>query len=398
MTGGVIANHSPLRRTSQTPFLHREDRIPVYENLCFALSLFRCHKIAQVEEGMKLLSRLFGFFAKGFPSYLHDYPNLGSPSYQVRCALPLHWILRLYARLFNPKLKEDLKEVYQTVVDREEEGLFPVSRCLLSALRKQEIPIYTPRSSQEWGLLLAAYQIADEKPAWILEGALANWDSKLMTYSGPATEEYQHKKEPQVTLYDFFMAEYQKKRARVCCSIQSACVFPYKIERAYDPPSPFQVMSYNEKWDPRGFHLIRFLWGSCHTIRSLVCQSLLSLLRREDGLLLFSYPKEIPPEKERLELALFTEYDEAVEILVEGKKQNLFYLGERLQICTPEKTINLRFTLEKGEGEFTGHISRGNRPSQIGLDGKKDFSSYDWKIGLRSIDRTQKLTIGLDVF
>lgn len=391
---------SSLRRTSQTPFLHREDRIPVYENLCFSLSLFRCHKIAQVEEGMEVLSRLLGFFAKGFPSHLHDYPNLGSSTYQVRCTLPLHWILILYARLFNPKLREDLRKVYQTLVEREKEELPPLYRCLLSALRKQEIPVYTPRSSYEWGLLLAAYQIADEKPAWILEGALANWDPKLMTYSGSPTEEYQNKKEPRVTLYDFFMAEYQKKSPRVCCSIQSAYVFPYKTERAYQPPSPspLQVMSYDEKWSSKGFHSVRFLWGSCENIRSLVCQDQHSLSRKKEGRLLFSYPKEIPHEKERLELALFTEYDEEVEILVEGKKQTLFYLGERLEVRTPEKRVNLRFVLEKGRGEFTGHILRGNRPSQIGLDGKKDFSSYDWKIGLRSIDRTQELTIGLDLF
>ena len=50
------------RQSSQTGFVHREDVIPTYENLCFALSLFRTHIGEQVEEGKDILKRLFGFF------------------------------------------------------------------------------------------------------------------------------------------------------------------------------------------------------------------------------------------------------------------------------------------------------------------------------------------------
>lgn len=387
------------RQSSQTGLLHREDLIPLYENLCFALALFRTHIGEQVEEGKELLKHLFGFFSEGFPLYLHEYPQRGTPGHQIRCALPLHYLLKRYQHVIEPPLKNDMRQIYETLLSQEVTS--PLYEILQKAMRGEEIPTYTPQFSHEWGLLLLAYQILEEKPSWILEKALSQWHPELMVYAGEPVQEYQHGKEPDLTLYDLFMAEHGQTSSKRMeqlhpIHIQGALVFPFREQKGVTPPNPFQIQAQNSTWHAKGFHLMRYLWGNQNQIRSFVCQAGMQLQKNED-LLFFTYPEEIPDEKERMELSFFTEYDEDVELFVEGKKQTVFCFGETVEIRTPEKTVKLIFTLEKGEGKFMGHLSRGNRPAQLSTNGPKDFTSYDWKIGLRSLERTSETVIGLRV-
>lgn len=389
-----------LNQSSQTGFMHRGDLIPIYENLCFALSLFRAHTVEQMAEGKDLLRQLFGFFSNGFPMYLHDYPNIALPTHQLRCALPLHWIFKCYSHVIEEPLKSLLKKNYQILIDQKESSLSPLYQCLFQAFHGKKLMRYKPQFSYELGFFLLIYQILDETPAWILDEALGHWHPELMTYSGLPIQEYQNKNQPEVTLYDLFMAEYQEKfsdRILKCYSLQGALVFPFKTKRELiSSPSSFQMNNENTAWNPKGFHLIRFLWGSGKKVRSFVCQENMRLKKKGDRLE-FLYPEEIPLEKRQIELCFFTEYGEDVQLFVEGKKQTVFYLGETIEIRTIEKRVKLRFSLEEGDGLFMGHISRGNRPAQIGFEGPKDFSSYDWKIGLRSLHRSSHLVIGLSI-
>ncbi|WP_420420507.1 hypothetical protein [Simkania sp.] len=387
------------KQSSQTGFLHREDFIPLYENLCFALALFRTHVGQQVEEGKVLLKRLFGFFSDGFSLYFHEYPEKGTPSHQIRCALPLHYLLQKYHHVIEPPLKQELSQIYKTLLAQEVTS--PLYQILQKAMQGEEIPTYVPQFSHEWGLLLLAYQILEEKPNWILEEALARWHPQLMVYSGEPIQEYQRAGRPELTLYDLFMAEHgqvMSKRIAQAHSIhiQGALVFPFEEKKTVTPPSSFQVLTQNSEWHAKGFHLMRYLWGNEEQLHSLVCQSHMQLQKNGDRLD-FTYPVEVPNEKERMELTLFTEYDTDVEIFVDGKKQTVFYFGETIEIKTNKKTMKLIFSLEKGEGNFMGHINRGNRPAQMATNGPKDFTSYDWKIGLRSLDRTPETVIGLRV-
>lgn len=387
------------KRSSQTGFLHREDCIPLYENLCFALALFRTHVGEQVEEGKILLRRLFGFFSNGFPIYLHEYPQKGSSSHQIRCALPLYYLLKKYQHVIEPPLKQQLCQIYESLVT--EEVSSPLYQILQKAMRGEKIPTYIPQFSHEWGLLLLAYQILEEKPSWVLEEALARWHPELMVYSGEPVQEYQRGKEPELTLYDLFMAEYSQATSKRISQvhsihIQGALVFPFREKKTAASPSPFQVLTRKGDWNAQGFHLMRFLWGDEGRIRSLVCQSDMELQKNRDRLD-FIYSREVPNEKEQMELTFFTEYDSEAQLFVEGKKQTVFHLGEIVEIRTKEKRVKLLFSLEKGEGIFMGHICRGNRLAQLATNGPKDFTSYDWKIGLRSIDRTPETVIGLRI-
>lgn len=391
-------------QSRQTGFIHWGDCIPLYENLCFSLALFRSHVGERVEEGKEMLRRLLPFYSEGFPLYLHEYPKPSTLSYQLRCALPLYWIDKRYHHVIEPPLKQQIRDMFFHLIDLDETALSPIYQILRGALLGKDQFTYCPNFSHEWGILLLVYQILDEKVDWILEEALKNWHPELMTYCGAPLQEYQRKAEPEVTLYELFMAKHQQAMSKRLLKfsrvhLQAALIFPFKQKK---PLSKGRSLTFvrkadqKEVWSPKGFHLIRFLWGGIDQIYSLVCQENLCL-ERIDGDFLLTYPKNLPEEKRNMELSLYCSYHPDVVIKIGGKRQTVFYLGETIEIHTKGARLELTFSLEKGEGVFMGHISRGNRLSQVALTDSKDFSSYDWKIGLRTINRGEECTIRLKI-
>lgn len=392
-----------IRQSHQTGFIHRKDVIPTFENFCFALTLFRTHIGEQIEEGKGLLKRLFAFYSKGFPLYIHEYGVPSTKSHGLRCAVPLFWISKLYEHVISPPLRKEIRSIFDKLTDLEKDSLSPLYQVLFCALRGEEIPYYEAQFSHEWGILLLAYQISGEKASWILEDALKLWNPDLMTYVGPSFQEYQREREPDVTLYDLFMAEHQGETSErlerphlihLCKSL----IFPFKEKKALSKTNTFSSLTGTKRreWQAKGFHSIRFLFGHKDHLHSFVCQEDLPCVKEEESFL-FSYRQEIPDEKKRTELSFYVAHHPDVSLRINGKKETVFHLDEPLEIETPEKKLTLIFSLDKGEGHFMGHISRGNRPSQVALEGSQDFSSYDWKISLRTIHRSEDTVIRLRV-
>src|SRR3569832_1741282 len=80
------------RQSPQTGFVHHSyenlersaETIPVYENFCFALALFRTKTVENVLEAKNLLERLLAFqTAEWFPLFLHDYPLVKSRKLEI---------------------------------------------------------------------------------------------------------------------------------------------------------------------------------------------------------------------------------------------------------------------------------------------------------------------------
>src|SRR3990167_7288503 len=71
------------RQSPRTGFVHMHpdeaasDTIPIYENFCFVLALFRQKTAESVSEAKQLLERLLCFQTSNgnFPLYIHDYPR-----------------------------------------------------------------------------------------------------------------------------------------------------------------------------------------------------------------------------------------------------------------------------------------------------------------------------------
>ena len=62
-------------------------------------------------------------------------------------------------------------------------------------------------------------------------------------------------------------------------------------------------------------------------------------------------------------------------------------MSDEITLATPQIKASLQFFLEKGNGDFVGHLMRGNRPSQLKLKGADRFNAYDWQVFLRTLRR-----------
>ncbi|MCB1112613.1 MAG: hypothetical protein H7A37_07900 [Chlamydiales bacterium] len=96
-------------QSQQTGFIHfnygaqpgePHDTIPFYENLLFALALFKSRTLEQGTEAALLLDRLVSFqSASGnFPLYLHDFPNCQDRFLAARSLLPLAILIKEYSK------------------------------------------------------------------------------------------------------------------------------------------------------------------------------------------------------------------------------------------------------------------------------------------------------------
>lgn len=338
------------------------DTIPLYENLCFCLALFRSCIGDHVQEGKERLSRLLAY--KTFPTYLHEYPAVGNTK---RLYFPLYWILKLFSGVIENPLRTRIKEALASLTP------FP---------KPQEV-----RSSKDAASLCLHLQLEEKA----LHPLAPYWDPDLGLYTGPLIAERQRGHIPEITLFDLFMAAATDTFSPRILNphpvhMHAALVFP----TAKIVPQPqFNIPSYVSNEQHQGFHLFRLVWkGKEDHLHSFVCQE----KRHHFTPFTFTYPEEIPDERNRMELAFYCDYHSDIQLRINGEQSNTFRMGDRVTIETPSKTLALTFRVIEGEGTFMGHLSRGNRPAQV-LN--KAFEAYDWKIGIRSIERTSKLKLSL---
>ena len=84
----------------------------------------------------------------------------------------------------------------------------------------------------------------------------------------------------------------------------------------------------------------------------------------------------------------FCDIAESTKISVNDKSATTFQLNDDIKIVGDGVNITLKIGFESGDGKFFGHISPGNRLSQLALKGKNRFSAFDWQIFLRTVRRT----------
>lgn len=348
------------RRSPRTGFVHLfpheevSDTIPLYENFCFALALFRQKTAESVTVGKELLSRLLAFQTPdgNFPIYLHDYPRCFDLQMPLKVAPLLIYWLRLFAPLLG-----DLR--------------LRIEESLKKALSK-------PPEKSSWenryracvGLPLLPVDPSDFSPAdwldWIITAQLAGqnhfaipYDPALQLFKGPSRFDVQERGEPRPNGVEWLLADGQfSKRLLRDHPDQIGCAPLFPI--SYTPV---------EVPDPS----FRHFWQGT-TLHSLVGKGLV-----------FDLPEGLEMGRNDLfEAALYCDVSPETELLVEGKRGTVFRLGDCIAIRTPQRTLNVKFTLTHGSGDFCGHIFRSNRPSQI----CKGHEAYDWQIGLRTLRRS----------
>lgn len=367
------------------------DTIPLFENLCYALTLFRTLVGSLVQEGKERLKHLLAFRTKKgcFPVYLHEYPS-GVGSY--RTMYPLFLIEKHFHKV--------------------------IEKPLLSKIRKNLILPLPPEmitSSREAGLMALDLTCRGAPLAPLFHC----WDFERDLYIGPLGDERQRKGEMETTLFDLFMGHSFRILKPHPVHLHASLVFPSengpfaheKLECIYNQRSNFNlpeaipiprdrigaqgvkdrappVVLGSPKVVGKGYHLYRNVWQEGDHLHTLVCQD--KALGSMGNV--FVYPEIISDEKNRMELTLYTDRAKDKVILINGEKGTVFKLGDLISIKTPENTFTFTFKLLEGKGDFLGHLSFGNRPAQIEND---PFIAYDWKIGIRSLRRTSKLHLEL---
>lgn len=293
------------------------------------LALLRSRTAENVLEAKALLEKLFNFQVGGrFPYYLHEYPEC---HVQPKLSSVVFFILK----------------EYQPILGKKNE----LEKLLIAPVMPKNLHL-----PEEWAEFLIYCQITGESP----QAAFQQWDPKLLSFVGQQRYE---KGEPAVTLYDLFLGEWGGRYSTRAlqdhpAQLRGGLVYPGAME-IYQPESSFRYA----------------FWGDGYSTHSLVLET-----KGEIGnQTVFLSENEVHDE---VEVAYFCSLPN--EILVDGKKATSFQLGQTIQIG---KQIELEFTAD-GDGQYWGHLYRGNRSGQLIKD-----DAYDSVIALRTVKRSLSSTI-----
>ena len=388
-------NAARKRQSPRTGFVHffptddsASDTIPVFENFCFVLALFRQKTAEAVLEGKELIDRLLAFQAPGgnFPVFLHDYPRCWDKLMPLKIAPILRQILRQFSSVLNVEIKVKIDSaIAKGLKFIDEPSLSPLWSHRYFCLLNQSSS-FIPVSAEEWFETLISDQLVSSVP---LHVGLP-YHKKLQSFIGNSVA--QEKGEPRPVVVEWLCAESQGYSERLLRDhphqIYASLLFPFSVTEQEESSFVFTPQ-------PSG---LRLLWGGSK-LHSFTIPFGQVMARSEAGArILFDF--EQMPEFGRgdlFEVLAFCDLSPEVRISIEGKKGTVFSLGDKVWIHTPSLQIEATFTLLEGVGDFCGQISRANRPSQTACQKALLYEVFDWQIGLRTWRRSTPCRIQLEL-
>jgi hypothetical protein len=372
---------SRKRLSPQTGFVHLNydsdelafHTIPLYENFCYVLGLFRSRLSEDIAEGKALLERLLSFENEGnFPVYLHEFPQCRNRGLSLDLLPIFIHIERQFSSVLGEMLKDKLAK----------------SLARLHKYLEEESIRFPFHNSQ--GTVGLAKQLIRLQLEGCMEDLSDHWHRGLAIYIGPQGRELFYGPYPAPTLYDLFMAQWSG-------------LFPDRLKN--DHPIHIQaslVMPFEEPF-PERQHEIPYIadstiyWGNAHKPYSLTVDPKKTTCSFEEGNFTFKLPEQVPGEGEA-EFGFFLNLDPDHRLTIEGEKATTFRLGETVEIATNGlRSVTLSFVLETGEGDFYGHISRANRPRQAAARGERRYETYDYYLSLRTVARSSLCSVGVRV-
>jgi hypothetical protein len=363
----VAAGHK--RQSPRSGFVHlfanddSTDTIPIYENFCYAFALFRQKTAESVTMGKEIIHRLLAFqsLEGNFPIYLHDFPRCYDPQMNLKVAPILIYLLRLFPGVLG-ELKPMIENALKKAISKSSEKTSWENRyraCVGLPLLSVDTKEFSPPEWTEW---IITAQLAGQTHFTI------PYDPVFQILKFSPCFDVQERGEPRPHPLEWILAEGQySPRLLRDHSHQLWCapIFPFTYSSVDLPESSFR----------------KFWSGS--TLHSLVGKGLV-----------FDLPDSVEMGRGDLfEAALFCDISDETIIRIEGQKATTFKLGDRITVQTPQLSINFKFELTSGSGDFCGHIFRSNRPSQI----CKGYEAYDWQIGLRTLRRSPSAQIRITI-
>ena len=146
----------------------------------------------------------------------------------------------------------------------------------------------------------------------------------------------------------------------------------------------------------------RLVWAGSSLVHSLICQSYHARrieyrfdLETSSFDLMFYLDEnhDLVDREKQKEIFFYLDFDPTFQIKVDELSSSTFKIDQTLTLHLINRRLSISFELIEGDGQFLGHIMRGNRPSQISVKGENRFTSYDWIFFLRSVRRQGKCVI-----
>ena len=400
------------RKSAHTQFIHHHytaldssvrETIPLFENFCYALGLFRTRTVENVLEAKSLLEKLMAFEVGGnFPIYIHEYPHCKDRSLSLELLPVFDCLLREFQSVLGGGIQELLDKLVSRILTyakrSHSERPFPDSvwiyyEAYLTPDSLCAVPSCS--SSAECAQYLIALQMAKSRggdPSLEMQRVQKLWDLDRSVFLGPHLQEG---REPEVTLLDLFFAKgsaFFSERALKDHPIhlRASLVHPLLVEEEEKTGSLHFTTE-----DPKQGYLL--FWKDQGITHSLVCDHRGSLLQanlsNEQGELIITLPEtEEFSEHPELPLHLFISEKES-QVLVNSKKATTFRAGDSLTIGR----LEVRFDCIEGEGTFWGHILRGNRPTQKSCVGSNRFEAYDIQLTIRTVRRSKKAVLKVEI-
>ncbi len=400
------------RISPQTGWVHfcyetadaRHDTIPLLENFCLVLALFRSRLSEDVLQGRELLQKLFAFEVSGhFPVYLHEYPHIRDRGLAIDILMVLLHLKREFFNVLGENLEVKLITLIARIIEqaeREEHGSYGRRAKLQAAQGKfRLVPNRKIHSSAQLADELIALQVQGGYSSDDLLAISRYWHSGLKMYRGPLARELQEGTRPQPNLFNFFMGQlFGGYPSQVLeghpIHMRAALVYPFHVPAPDCDADPYLWLTDQES------NAVHLFWDSGDKTHSLVIQGVaqgaISWQALGDSLFAIDciLSEEAPSSsEEKSEVNCFFDYHPDHAIRIEGKRANAFYLKQPLTIQSSSLAIEMEFSILEGEGKFFGHLLRGNRPRQIGNRGEKRFTAFDWQIALRTVSRQAACTL-----
>ncbi len=379
----LAVNAGKKRQSPRTGFVHyfpkdesALDVIPVFENFCFALALFRQKSGDAIREGKDLVERLLGFQTENgnFPVYLHDYPKCWDFHLGLKVAPVLVHILADFSSVLNAEYKAMLEKALTKMVQPPKSPLWDHR---YKALRGEKVTPPELSSPQNWFDWIVSDQLMDkENKVYPIP-----YNRELSVFLGRFL--VQEQGEPAPLPIEYVLAEkdgFSSKRLVRDHINQLYSALLYSFASSSETNAPFY-------WQD---NLSRLLWKGS-SLHSLILPHAV----KTGECFVFELPDGVEVTRDDLfEIEIFTDISPETSLYINDEKSMVFYLGDRVSIRTPLLSIDLRFEILKGEGEFCGGISRSNRPGQVSCVGPNQYEAYDWTIALRTLRRNGPCTVG----